>query len=182
MARILILARSLQRGCLSMIDYNQIKETLRAGIWDDLGAFFVDLENGDPRPDNQDGIDSFVSHKITSPYIPQKGYEQSDGDILTYVSAPTMTVSLTCYSKNKGDALNLAHKLKQWFSFHAYEYLKESDLIVSEVHPMSDRTTFLETGHDHRVGMDVTLRTTDTETKEINMIDKAELNNELIGE
>src|SRR5699024_8638377 len=111
-----------------MIDYKEIKETLRAGIWDDLGAFFVDLENGDPRPDTQDGIDSFISHKFTSPYIPQKGSEYiaenyyflssnqiTEEDLLTVSSAPTMTISLTCYAKEKGDALNLAHRLRHWF-------------------------------------------------------------------
>lgn len=165
-----------------MIDYNQIKETLRAGIWQDLGAFFVDLESGDPRPDTQDGIDSFISHKFTSPYISQKGFEQSDGDTLTFTSAPTMTVSLTCYSSNKGDALNLAHQLRKWFKFHGYEYLKENDLIVQSIEAMSDRTTFLETSYDQRVGFDVILRTTDTQTKEINTIETIDLNNRLIGE
>jgi len=165
-----------------MIDYKEIKETLRAGIWNDLGAFFVDLENGDPRPDTQDGINSFISHKFTSPYIAQKGIEQSDGDTLTFTSAPTMTISLTCYAPNKGDALNLAHQLKQWFKFHGYEYLKENDLIVQNIEAMSDRTTFLETKYEQRVGFDVILRTTDTETRQITTIDRAELNNRLIGE
>src|SRR5699024_11579196 len=140
------------------------------------------LENGEPRPDTQDGINSFISHKFTSPYIAQKGIEQSDGDTLTFTSAPTMTISLTCYAPNKGDALNLAHQLKQWFEFHGYEYLKENDLIVAEIHPMSDRTTFLETNYDNRVGFDVSLRFTDTASRDIETIEKTEVNNRLIGE
>ena len=168
-----------------MIDYKKIKEALRSGIWNDLGRFFVDLENGDPRPDTQEGIDTFVSHKFTTPYNPQKGYETHEGDTMTYTSQPTMTLSLTVYSGSKGDALNAAHELKQWFGFHGYEYLKEHDLIVASVESMQDRTTFLETEYDHRVGFDVILRTTDQETRQIDTIDRVEINDrnlELKGE
>ena len=168
-----------------MIDYNEIKEVLRAGIWEHLGRFFVDLENGDPRPDTQEGLPehlkTFISHKFTSPYIPQAGYEINDDDNLMFVSQPTMTLSLTVYSKDKGEALNIAHRLKQWFKFHGYDYLKEHDLIVVETTAMNDRTTFLETGYDNRVGFDVILRTTDKEEMQVGTIERVELNDELIG-
>ncbi|NGP45970.1 hypothetical protein G4V62_13810 [Bacillaceae bacterium SIJ1] len=165
-----------------MIDYNKIKETLRAVIWNDLGCFFVDLENGDPRPDNQDDIDTFISHKFTSPYIPQKGYEANNADDLNYVTHPTMTLSLTVYSSSKGDALNKAHQLKQWFAFHGYEYLKENELIIVSTSAIQDRTTFLETRYDNRVGFDATIRVVDQEVREIDLISKVDLNKEQIGE
>lgn len=168
-----------------MIDYKAIKEVLREGIWRDLRRFFVDLENGDSRPDTQEGLPeelkTFISHKFISPYTPQVGYELNDGETLELVSNPTITVSLTVYSKDKGEALNLAHRLMQWFRFNGYEYLKEHDLIVESIEPMQDRTVFLETTYDHRVGFDVVLRTTDKAEKKIDVIEQVELNDELIG-
>ncbi|SDI15950.1 hypothetical protein SAMN05192534_12366 [Alteribacillus persepolensis] len=164
-----------------MIDYNQIKETLRSQIWTDLGRFFVDLENGDPRPDNQDNIDTFISHKFTTPYVEQAGYETSESTTLTRVNVATMTLSLTVYSSDKGTALNTAHELKRWFRFHGYEYLKEHDLIVQSIEPMQDRTTFLETDYDQRCGFDVILRTTDEATRSIEIIERAEVNGDIIG-
>jgi len=165
-----------------MIDYNELKKVLSNGIYDDLGYYLVDLESGDPRPDRQDDIESFISHKFTTPYAPQKGYEINNGDTLTFVSLPTMTLSLTCYAKNKGDALNLAHKLKQWFQFHGYEYLKDNGLVISNIESIQDRTIFLDTGYDQRVGFDVTLRVVDEQTRKIETIERVELNERLIGE
>lgn len=165
-----------------MINYIKIKETLRSRIWDDLGAFFVDLENSDPRPDTQDGIDSFISHKFTSPYIPGGIIEQHDGETLVHSATPTMTLSLTCYAPVKGDAMNLAMKLRDWFSFMAYEYLKDNDLIVESIEAMSDRTSFLETGYDNRIGFDVILRTSHEIKKDIETIERVELNKRSIEE
>src|SRR5699024_5490962 len=130
-------------------------------IWDDLGAFFVSLENGDPRPDEQSGVTEFISYKFTSPYIHQKGIEYNDGAKAILESAPTFTLSLTCYARKTEHALLLASRLNDWFRFYSYEYLKENDLVVVSVESMTDRTTFLETGYDNRVGFDVIMRISD---------------------
>lgn len=165
-----------------MIDYNQIKEILRAGIWSDLRTFFVDLENGDPRPDEQDNITEFISHKFTSPLINSNDIEQTDNDTVTLSSIVTMTVSFTCYADSKVSALNLAYQLRNWFNFSAYDYLKENNIIIESIEPTTDRTSFLETGYDHRVGFDCILRTSTTSERDVDIIETVELNNTRIGE
>lgn len=165
-----------------MIDYNRIKEVLRKGIWDNLNVFFVDLENGDPRPDEQENITKFISHKFTSPLIDSYDIEDTDNETMTLNSIVTMTVSLTCYADSKTNALNLAYKLRNWFNFKGYEYLKENNIIVKEIEATTDRTSFLETGYDHRVGFDVILRSTDKQQRNIDIIEVAEINNRKLGE
>lgn len=165
-----------------MIDYSQIKETLRAGIWDSLGVYFVELENGDPRPDNQPEITEFVSHKITSPYIPGGNIETYSNGIMKRESSPTMTLSLTCYSRQKEKALNLATRLRSWFEFRGYQYLKDNSLIVANIEATTDRTTFLETHYDNRVGFDVILRVCSVDEKEVGFIELVELNETVTGE
>ena len=163
-----------------MLDYNELKETMRSGIWQALNLFFVDLENGDPRPDNQEGIDSFISHKFTTPYTAGASHEIHEGNTWRRVETPTFTLSLTVYASDKGDALNNAQALREWIRFQGYEYLKENDLIIESIEPMSDRTTFLETEYDNRVGFDVILRTTDTVERTIDTIETVVANDEPI--
>jgi len=165
-----------------MIDYNQIKEILRAGIWNDLRTFFVDLENGDPRPDEQENITEFISHKFTSPLISSNDIEDTDNETMTLSSIVTMTVSFTCYADSKTNALNLAYKLRNWFNFKGYDYLKENNIVVASIEAMTDRTSFLETGYDHRAGFDVILRTSDVLKRDIEIVETVELNNTEIGE
>lgn len=158
------------------IDYEAIRETLRAGIWQHMRVFFVDLESGDPRPPYP-----FISHKFTTPYLPEAEHERSDGDKLIRETQATMTVSLTVYSRDKTEALNTAHRLWQWFRFHGYEYLAEHGLVVVTLEGIEDRTTFLETDYEHRVGFDVVLRTVDRAEREIDTIEHVELNDYVIG-
>lgn len=165
-----------------MIDYAEIKETLRKGIWGDLNVFFVELENGDPRPDNQGGVTEFVSHKFTSPYIDGGEIRQSEGEVMHYVSSPTFVVSFTCYSRVKSNALNLALRLREWFKFIGYEYLKDNGLVIRTITPATDRTSFLETGYDNRAGFDVTFSISHKLEKEIDVIETVDLNGEIIGE
>ena len=159
-----------------MIDYGAIREVLRAGIWQHMKVFFVDLESGDPRPPYP-----FISHKFITPYLEEAGYEINDEDTLIRESQLTMTVSLTVYATSKTEALNVAHQLRQWFRFYGYEYLADHGLVVVTIEGLEDRTTFLETDYEHRVGFDVVLRTVDKAEREIDTIERVELNNEMIG-
>lgn len=159
-----------------MIDYGAIREVLRAGIWQHMKVFFVDLESGDPRPPYP-----FISHKFVTPYLAEAGNEVNDEETLIRETQATMTVSLAVYSRDKTEALNTAHRLWQWFRFYGYEYLVEYGLVVVTIEPMEDRTTFLETEYEHRVGFDVVLRTVDIEEREIETIDCVVLNDETIG-
>ena len=159
-----------------MLDYAAIREVLRSGIWQHMRVFFVDLENGDPRPSYP-----FISHKFITPYLPEAEHETNDGDKLIREAQATMTVSLTVYSRNKIEALNIAQRLWQWFRFHGYEYLAKHGLVVVTLEGMEDRTTFLETDYEHRVGFDVVLRTVDRAERVIDTIESVELNDGTIG-
>lgn len=164
-----------------MVDYNEIREVLRAGVWDALGRFFVDLENGDPRPDEQAGIDTFISYKFISPFGNEVAHEVIDDEKIIYRSQFQMTLSLTVYSKDKAESKNTALALRNWFRFQGYEYLKDKNLIVVEIQPMTDRTTFLDTDYDNRVGFDVVLRHVYTDERATEVIESAEINENIIG-
>jgi len=159
-----------------MIDYGAIREVLRAGIWQHMRVFFVDLENGDPRPPHP-----FISHKFITPYMEESGYEINDEDTLIRESQLTMTLSLTVYATSKTKALNVANQLQQWFRFHGYEYLANHGLVAVTIEGLEDRTTFLETDYEHRVGFDVVLRTVDRVERKIDTIERVELNDGTIG-
>lgn len=155
-----------------MLDYAAIREVLRSGIWEHMRLFFVDLESGDPRPPYP-----FISHKFITPYLEEASNEVNDGETLIRETQATMTVSFTVYSNDKTEALNTAQRLWQWFRFHGYEHLAEHDIVVVTLEGMEDRTTFLETDYEHRVGFDVVLRTVDRAERRIDTIESVELNN-----
>ncbi|MGY4689344.1 phage neck terminator protein [Salibacterium sp. K-3] len=165
-----------------MIDYANLKETLRSGIWNDLGRFFVSLENNEPRPDSQEGINTFISYKFTTPETMEESYQTHDSGIMTYHALVNMTLSLTVHSNTKDEAQTVAGGLRRWFDFHAYYYLSSHNIVIRSVESMQDRTTFLETEHTHRVGFDVILRIPDTEQYDIATIERAELNGKIIEE
>lgn len=146
-----------------MIDYTNLDSFLRTEIWKDLSVFLVNLENGDERPDKQADIYSFISYKLTSPFINQRGVTVFNTDTEKYElrSAPKVVASFTAYAQNKLEALRIIGKLNDWFRFHGYNKLKEENIVVVTVENTSDRTVFLDTVYDHRVGFDVELRFSD---------------------
>lgn len=157
-----------------------ISEILRPRIWQDLGRFFVDLESGVPRPPLP-----FISHKLIS-YVPQAKSETHtfDGEnvVVKQTEHPLQTLSLSVYADTQAEAQGVALALKDWFDFTGREYLSENGIVVVRIENIQDRTVFLETDYEFRVGFDVILRTKREVTKKIEHIETTIVNNERIGE
>lgn len=169
-----------------MVDYEAIAEALRAGLWAETGLLFVSLENGDPRPDTDESLPSdlhtFMSYKFTSPYINGAKHEEFADDTLTQVEQFTATLSITVYSKTKAGALALAVQARNWFEYAGYEYLEDNNIVCERTETIGDRTAFMDTNYDHRVGFDAILRLVNETSKTTTSIDRVTINGELIGE
>lgn len=167
----------------------EIEEVIQHLLEQHVGRPVVMLEQGNqedqaaPKPPYP-----FLGYKFTSSYIPQSGMPPEtiktlpsndlvfDSDIqVTRTEMPTLTLSLTAYSKNIDQANELAQSAYDWFSFHGYDDLKSENLVVARQEPVGDRTVLLEILYEYRRGFDVILRFTRELKRVVDTIEQAEI-------
>lgn len=128
----------------------------------------------------------YISIKDIVPFIPAQGSpvvmfdEDEEKQIAT--STPTMSISVTGYSKRFDDVSELILKAHDWFSFVGYEELKEIGFVVVRTESVMNRDSLLIDDYERKRGFDVLLRFVHRQEKDANFIESVELNNEVIGE
>lgn len=79
------------------------------------------------------------------------------------------TLSINVYGKNDtvnmyAEPLRLASEIRRWFNIHGYYKLQELDIVLIDIGTVSNRTTYVADSYDYKVGFDVTLRMTQTDS------------------
>ena len=178
-----------------MIDYASIRNTivknLRLYL---LPAYpYIDVfpqEEKQPKPKAGNEIKyPFVCYKFTSPYIPQEGQDNIMTELIassdpnfeydikqTRGELPTMTLSLTTYSLDSEEAVELALKCQEWFSFAGDDTLETESITVVETTAIQDRRTLIIDDYEQRQGFDVILRVSSEVVRILPTIETAEIN------
>lgn len=155
-----------------MIDYEKIRLTIAKGLKEYLGCPVIrSNQNADP-PDYP-----YVSYTITILESENKGtYEEHEDG--TDRKSVTQTWSITVLSEDSSESVILAQKARQWFDRVGTIYLNDNDVIVQSVGAVSNRDNFITVEYEYRQGFDVVFSLVDEVNREIEYIEKVELNNE----
>lgn len=86
-----------------------------------------------------------------------------------------MTASITCYASTVGAAETLAYSALQYLETVGVDELKDKNIAIVQTTDLTDRTTFLTTDYEYRIGFDVRLRARAQITKTAEWIDSAPL-------
>lgn len=113
----------------------------------------------------------FLSYKVTTLYNPppnqgnhHKGLIESsdnrfENDILETLEIQfSSTISFNAYSEDIIECQALAKKAYDWFKFVGYRDLKEINVIVIDVDPITDRSLLMVDNYEYRYGFDVRIR------------------------
>lgn len=155
------------------IDISNIRNVITNGIKAYTDLITVNTDNPHKKPPYP-----YYSYKMTTLYKPM-GHEgtrltvNDEGVVKeTVILQPQMTISFNSYSNNILEANEKALKAWEWFKFAGYYHLKNNNLVVVDVMPVQDRTTFLTVGYEYRQGFDVILRTVHKIEREIETIEE----------
>ena len=126
----------------------------------------------------------FVGYKFTTPYNPEAGQAAETGANVpsadpaftedyeyTRTDQPTMTISITAYSKDSDQAHELALQARSWCAFHGYEYLKKHNIIVAQLGALQNRDTLIVGDYERRQGFDAVLRVTSQVKRTVPLVD-----------
>lgn len=146
-----------------MIQINPIRSAIVKGLKAFTGATTILAEQNAPQPPYP-----FISVKMT--LLGQKKGHASiviEGDNSIYAQQVEKTLSVTCYHKATIDAENLVYKALQYFEVDGIQSLQDQNITIVRTSPITDRTTFLTTDYEYRMGFDVTIRTVAIVTTEL---------------
>lgn len=143
----------------------KIKNDIVRGLHEYLGCHVVPTDTPEERP-----AYPFLSYKITGPLSNTGGYSLIDKPIVTESGScadsvelirkeqATFTMSVSAYSLNENEAVELAIKTANWFNFTGYMFLKGIDVVVVNVSVIGDRTAQIIDSYEKRYGFDVRFR------------------------
>lgn len=132
----------------------------------------------------------YMTYTWTSPYIPEPGQPSLTGAVVadedetewyqeTRTEQPTMVLSLSAYSDGPAGCITTLKQAWQFFEFDHRDELSAYGLVVADVSAIQDRTLLLDGGgYEYRYGVDVTLRTTSTISRIVDLIEQVQINGE----
>lgn len=160
------------------MNYKVIRDCIVKGLHDHLQRPVVPTDNNKKKPDYP-----FVSYKFTTPYrkqggnrliktpVPSQNPKFAEDIEITFQEQHQMIISLSSYSLDEVEAYELALKVKDWFCFHGYDFLKANNIITVETSTIQDRTILIVDNYEKRSGLDITLRTVNEQKKRIETIE-----------
>lgn len=161
------------------MDYREIRNFIVSGLYNYLEIPVVPTDDIGDKPDYP-----YVSYKFITLYIPQGPYnllkdtvpsldENFEYDVeYTKEEQPKMIISINSYSDDEVESYNLGLKVREWFNFYGYHYLKEKGVIVSNIGNLQDRTVLIVDNYEKRQGFDVTIRVVDIHKTRIETIEE----------
>lgn len=129
-----------------------------------------------------------MTYKMTTPYGKSPGQAEEtaveiNGEYkLKRVSDYKTTISFTSYAMDEVDSIDLAQKVHDWFSFDGLDTLQSIGVAVVMLTDVTNRDAFVINDYERRNGFDVILRVTHTQYKNIEWIEKVEINKEATHE
>jgi hypothetical protein len=91
-----------------------------------------------------------------------------------------VTISFSSYAMDDDESVALAQKIYDWFSFAGLDVLQSIGVAVADQTDIINRDAFVIEDYERRNGFDVILRVSRTQLKDIEWIEKVEINEEVI--
>ncbi len=152
-----------------MINYENIRNKIVSGLYEYMQTPIVPADQANRKP-----VYPYVSYKFVSLYIPEPGFKAQDEQLIAspnpdfaldikQISSdqPNMVLSFTAISKSDIESAGVASEVRDWFSIHGYDFLKEQNIVVVESTTATDRTGLMIDDYERRYGFDVRLRVLD---------------------
>lgn len=119
----------------------------------------------------------FIAIKQTSPAIGVGQPVLFTGDGIQIMEQDyEMVLSLTAHSDAIESATDLANKARNYFLGKGTVELSDAYIAIVDVLPATNRDVFLNIEYERRIGFDVRLRVRDTETYNVDVIEKVTVN------
>lgn len=131
-----------------MIDYENMRKTVAKGLKEYLKVPVIrNNQNSEPPPY------PFVGYTVTTLMSENKGTygEYDDGKARKPVIT---TMSITAYSKDNIESVDLANKAREWLDYVGTTYLNDNGVIVQSVGSVTNRDNVLTIGYEYRNGFD----------------------------
>lgn len=146
-----------------MIQINPIRSAIVKGLKAFTGATTILSEQNAPQPKYP-----FISVKMT--LLGQKRGHASvviEGSESVHTQQVEMTLSVSCYGATTLSTEELVYKALQYFEVDGIQPLQDQKIVIVRTSPITDRTTFLTTDYEYKMGFDVTIRAVAVVTREL---------------
>jgi hypothetical protein len=121
-------------------------------------------------------INTYIEQQIGTPIeLVEEDQDESTNAKYTRIEQPTMTISITSYSKTIGESEQLALNMLKWFKYIGYEYLKEKGIIIVDSTDIKERNTLIVDDYERRYGFDITIRVVSEVERVIEAIEIVEI-------
>lgn len=168
----------------------EIRDKLIEGLWDYLACPVILADQTQPEAEFPFGI-----YSVTTSYMPDGGLGDysdrvSDDDVeISRMEMPSATLSFTFCSQNRvnedgkpisgaDEAEALASEAIGYFLHTGYDHFLSLGVTVVEVGQVQDRTVLIVDEAARRVGFDVRIRYTRTDTRVVPSVDKITIKRE----
>lgn len=165
-----------------MIDLSKILTAIIDGLQECYPNYtFIRANQKGNRP-----LYPYVTINTTSPSISdmysqqgnvsRQNVENDDTKVqLTYTKQPKTIFSINCLSNDQDQCYKILSDTIDWLNVLNQQYLKEHGIVVVKIDTIQDRTTFLETDFQYKIGFDLTIRTVDKVSVKVDSIDSVSL-------
>lgn len=168
-----------------------IRNTIVAKLHEYLNMPVVPQDRVNSKP-----LYPYLAYKFIVPYAQARGQGNYSTDVVpslderfeydieeTLVTQPTMTLSISAYSKGKADdymvAYSTAKKAIDWFRLVGYQDLQDINVVVVDTLAFGDRATLIVDKTEERIGFDVILRFTDVIKRNYETIEEVNIKREI---
>lgn len=157
-----------------MLQLAPIRSAVRNGLFDATKVEVIRGDGGGTQPPYP-----FISYKMIM--LGQKvgrANQLMTADGRLHEQQVELTMSVTCYSDKITNAETLAYQALQYFEIDGVESLQDKNIVIVQTSELTDRTTFLTTGYEYRIGFDVRIRAKASVLKDVAVIETVNVTNE----
>lgn len=155
-----------------MLQLTPIRKAVRNGLAANTKVEVIRSESGGEQPPYP-----FISYKVLmlGQKVGRANVLMKDGKQL-HEQQVELTMSINCYSDNISEAENLAYQALQYFEINGIDELQQQNIVIAQTDALTDRTTFLTTDYEYRIGFDVRLRAKASVIREVELLDGIQIN------
>lgn len=152
-----------------------VVKTIIEKLYEDTSITVTKANTTDPVPNLP-----YAVYNTTSPYIKDVGMHnetyEDNGEELTVTREESYksTLSMNLYAESDEEAIELASKVRNWFTFQGEQTIQDLGIAITMVGNIENRTTFLVDSYEYKHGFDVQLRLPNIQTKVLDHFDTVE--------
>lgn len=118
-----------------------------------------------------------ATYKFTTPYGKSAGREEEvyivteTGAQIKRIVEYRTVMSVTAYSMDDDESVDLAQKIHDWFAFDGADYLNSIGVVIAEQTDVTNRDAFVVENYERRNGFDVIMRIKSEKTRDVDWFD-----------